>query len=99
VQDNQTQVHLMPHAFDLNLLEGAVMAAHQAYPDVPVRRFVLRERAPSALVSASCGAVLLVVGDRGRTAVARRVLGSVSRHVIGRAHCSVAVVHETGGSS
>ena len=45
VEDDQTQVHLMPHAFDLDLLEGAVMAAHQAYPDVPVRRFVLRERA------------------------------------------------------
>jgi nucleotide-binding universal stress UspA family protein len=99
VEDNQTQIHLMPHAFDLDLLEGAVMDAHQAYPDVPVRRFVLRERAQSALVSASSGAVMVVVGDRGRNAVARRVLGSVSRHVIREAHCTVAVVHDTGGPS
>ena len=99
IEDNHAQVHLMPHAFDLDLLEGAVMAAHQAYPDVPVRRFVLRERAASALVSASSGAVMVVVGDRGRNAVARRVLGSVSRYVIRQAHCSVAVVHDTGGSS
>jgi nucleotide-binding universal stress UspA family protein len=75
------------------------MDAHQAYPDVPVRRFVICERAQSALVSASSGAVLLVVGDRGRNAVARRVLGSVSRHVIRQAHCSVAVVRDMGGSS
>lgn len=99
VEDNLPQVHLMPHAFDLDLLEGAIMDAHQAYPDVPVRRFVLRERAQSALVSASSGAALLVVGDRGRNAVARRVLGSVSRHLIREAHCSVAVVHDTGGTS
>ena len=31
--------------------------------------------------------------------VHRRVLRSVSRHVIRQAHCSVAVVHDTGGSS
>jgi nucleotide-binding universal stress UspA family protein len=99
IEDSETQIHLMPHAFDLDLLEGAVMDAHHTYPDVHVRRFVLRERARSALVSASSGAVLLVVGDRGRTAMARRVLGSVSRHVIRQAHCSVAVVHDTGGSS
>jgi nucleotide-binding universal stress UspA family protein len=99
VEDNLAQIHLMPHAFDLDLLEGAVMDAHHAHPGVRVRRFVLRERAQSALVSASSGAALLVVGDRGRNAVARRVLGSVSRHVIRQAHCSVAVVHDTGGSS
>lgn len=99
VDDTRTEAHLMPHAFDLDLLEAALTDAHDAYPDVAVRRFVLREHAEQALVAASAGAVLLVVGDRGRSSLTRRVLGSVSRHVVRHAHCSVAVVHDPGGMS
>jgi nucleotide-binding universal stress UspA family protein len=89
----------MPHAFDLDLLAAALAHAHDAYPDVHVRRFVLREPADQALVSASKGAYLLVVGDRRRGPVARRMFGSVSRHVVRNAHCTVAVVHGRGGGS
>ena len=99
VDDSITEIHLMPHVFDLDLLEAALGDAHDAHPDVPIRRFVLREAADQALVSASKGAYLLVVGDRGRGPVARLMFGSVSRHVVRHAHCSVAVVHDPGGVS
>jgi nucleotide-binding universal stress UspA family protein len=96
--DDGAGVHLMPYAFGLDRLEAEVAEAHETWPGVRVRRFVLREDAASALVRASSGAVLLVVGDRGRPAIARRMLGSVSRHAVRAAHCSVAVVHDRGGT-
>lgn len=96
--DDPTDVHLTPYAFGLDRLEAAIADAHETWPDVPVRRFVLRERPETALVRASAGAILLVVGDRGRPTIARRFLGSVSRHAVRAAHCSVAVVHNTGGT-
>lgn len=99
VDDSRTDVHLTAYPFDLDLLEAAVNDAHDAHPDVPVRRFVLRDAAEQALVAASAGAVLLVVGDRGRNPLTRRLLGSVSRHVVRHARCSVAVVHNSGGRS
>jgi nucleotide-binding universal stress UspA family protein len=36
---------------------------------------------------------LIVVGRRGRSAVARWMLGSISERVLGYAHCPVMVVH------
>lgn len=96
---DSSQIHLTPYAFDLDLLYAAISDAQNTWPDVHVRRFVLREDADEALVRASAGAVLLVVGDRRRGPVARRVLGSVSRHVVGHAHCTVAVTHGTGWAS
>lgn len=92
VDGDETEVHFTTYAFGLDLLDAELADGRRRHPDVPVRRFVLREPARSALVSASAGAYLLVVGDRGRTALARRFLGSVSRHVIQHAHCTVAVV-------
>lgn len=62
------------------------------YPDVPVRRHVLRADPVSALVDHSRGAELLVVGSRGFGGLSGMVIGSVSQRVLASAHCPVAVV-------
>ena len=77
--------------------ESAVLAERlagwgQKYPQVAVRRTVVRDGAVRALVTASAGAQLVVVGSRGRGNAAGLLLGSVSHGVLHGAHCAVAVV-------
>jgi len=77
--------------------EEAVLAERlsgwgQKYPQVTVRRSVVRDGAARALVDASRGAQLVVVGSRGRADAAGLFLGSVSHGVLHAAHCPVAIV-------
>ncbi len=77
--------------------EDAVLAERlagwgQKYPQVAVRRHVVRDGAAHALVEASRGAQLVVVGSHGRGNATGLLLGSVSHGVLHRAHCPVAVV-------
>ena len=65
----------------------------EEFPEVDVRVHVAQQDAAAELVRLSTGAGLLVVGSRGRGAVATAVLGSVSATVLRKAHCPVAVVH------
>ena len=69
----------------------------EKYPDVPVRRLVVRQRAARALVEESGRAQLIVVGSRGRGGVQGMLLGSVSQALLHHAHCPVAVVRPVGG--
>ncbi|WP_432843972.1 universal stress protein [Dactylosporangium sp. CA-092794] len=62
------------------------------YPDVDVRRAVVRGRSAAVLNDLSAGAELLVVGSRGRGGFTGLLLGSVSQAVIHHAACPVAVV-------
>ncbi|WP_040883766.1 universal stress protein [Janibacter sp. HTCC2649] len=64
----------------------------ETFPDVRVRRHVLRGDPASILVDHSRGAELLVVGSRGFGGMSGRLVGSVSQAVLGRAHCPVVVV-------
>jgi nucleotide-binding universal stress UspA family protein len=67
-------------------------ALDQAQP-LQVRTEVLYANIVHALVDASKDARMIVVGSRGRGALGRFVLGSVSSGVVRHAHCPVAVVH------
>ena len=64
----------------------------EMYPEVPVHRHVVRGDPVVELLDRSRGARLLVVGSRGRGGFIGLVLGSVSRRVLKRATCPVAVV-------
>ena len=64
----------------------------EKYPDVDIRTWVPQTSPVGALVDASAGAELLVVGTRGRGGFRSLLLGSVSHSVLHHAHGPVAVV-------
>jgi len=64
----------------------------QKYPEVPIQRHIVRGDPVIELLEQSRGASLLVVGSRGRGGFIGLALGSVSRRVLKRATCPVAVV-------
>lgn len=64
----------------------------EKYPDVELETSVVRAGATHALVDASAGAALLVVGAHGSHLVGGH-LGSVSQDVVRRARCPVVVLH------
>lgn len=66
------------------------------HPDLDVSMVVTRSRAVRELLDRARGARLLVVGTRGRGGFAGLLLGSVSRGLVHRAPCPVAVVPPPG---
>ena len=64
----------------------------EQYPDVVVHSGVIRDHPVAGLVASSAAQYLLVVGSRGRHALAGTLLGSVSQGVLHHATCPVAVV-------
>jgi nucleotide-binding universal stress UspA family protein len=79
-------------AYERELLADRLAGWVEKYPDVRVRQLVARDRPAHALVEQSGHAQLVVVGSRGRGAVAGLLLGSVSHALLHRARCPVAVV-------
>lgn len=73
-------------------LAETIAGWREKYPDVAVRSGVVREHPAAGLVAEAAGAQLLVVGNRGRHAMAGTLLGSVSQAVVHAATCPVAVV-------
>jgi nucleotide-binding universal stress UspA family protein len=74
-------------------LAEALAGRRERYPGVDVHPVVVKEHPVAGLVAASNGRQLLVVGSRGRDALASTMLGSVSQGVLHHATCPVAVVH------
>lgn len=74
-------------------LAEAIAGWQEKYPDVVVRRGVIRETAIGGLVLESASQELLVVGSHSRHARIASLLGSVSQGVLHHATCPVAVVH------
>jgi len=62
---------------------------------VPVISRLVGGGAARALLEASAGAVLLVVGSRGHGGFAGALLGSVSQHCVMQASCPVVVVRDS----
>lgn len=73
-------------------LSEALAGWQEKYPEVTVHAGVVRDRAVPGLVAASMAQRLLVVGSRGRHALAGTLLGSVSQGVLHHATCPVAIV-------
>ncbi|KUN80526.1 hypothetical protein AQJ66_25590 [Streptomyces bungoensis] len=67
-------------------------------PGVPagIRRRVVFGHPAEALLEASRGAELLVVGNRGHGGFTEALLGSVTQHVVQHAPCPVVVVRKPG---
>jgi nucleotide-binding universal stress UspA family protein len=72
--------------------EAVTEAGGGRTPAVPVRHVALHGNPGETLVEQSKGAELLVVGSRGRGALASALLGSVSSYALHHAACPVLVV-------
>ncbi|MGD0706151.1 MAG: universal stress protein [Trebonia sp.] len=73
------------------ILAAAISAADPG-EGVPVRARVVEGDPVRALLDASAGAELLVVGSRGHGGFTEALLGSVSQHCVHHAHCPVVVI-------
>ena len=84
-------------AFDLRadtteLLSAVAEQLLAEFPELVLEQLVAEGHPAEVLVEQSRDASLLVVGDRGRSAVLDMVLGSVAAHCIRQAACPVAVM-------
>lgn len=64
----------------------------EKYPDVEIRRVLVRDRPRHALLEVAAGAQLVVVGSRGRGGFTGMLLGSTSQALVQHAQCPVLVV-------
>jgi nucleotide-binding universal stress UspA family protein len=80
-----------PAADAQRVLETALGPVRQAHPAADIRPTVVEGHPALALVEASRGAELLVVGNRGHREFTGLFLGSVSEYCATAAHCPVLV--------
>ncbi|GAA0223102.1 universal stress protein [Cryptosporangium japonicum] len=73
------------------LLSEALAGWAEKYPDVEVRTVIAHHRPARALLDATAGAEVLVVGARGSGGFRALLLGSVGETVARHAHCPVVI--------
>ncbi|WP_067893814.1 universal stress protein [Nocardia vaccinii] len=78
------------------LLSESLAGYREQYPDVPVRRIVVREHPARSLIAESEKAQLVVLGSHGRGGFAGMLLGSTSMVLTRSALCPVTVVRHSG---
>ncbi|MFE3171644.1 universal stress protein [Amycolatopsis sp. NPDC059090] len=96
----ESSARLMPQWESLQPAEERLLAQRLAgwqekYPDVEVRRKLVRDRPRHVLLDESSRAQLLVVGSRGRGGFAGMLMGSTSQAMVHHASCPVLVVRES----
>ena len=74
------------------VLERDAASRRAEHPDVHIDFLARFGQAGAVLIAASSGALMLVVGGRGRGGIASMLLGSVSEQCVRHAHCPVLVV-------
>lgn len=84
-----------PQAVAEGSIRQAVEEVLGTHPALVVRTTVREADASIALLEASEGADLLVLGSRGHGAFTGMLLGSVSQHCVTHAHCPVVVMRDT----
>jgi len=81
-----------PEADAQRVLDEAIAKVRSTYPEVEVRSTAIQGHPAPALIEASRGADLLVLGSRGHGEFVGMLLGSVSEHCVTHAHCPVLVL-------
>lgn len=94
VQDPTTATEATEVA-ELRTTLDALAGCVGSFGDVESRLSLTTRPAADALIDASAGAAIVVVGSRGRGSLASMLLGSVSHAVLEHARCPVAVLHSS----
>jgi nucleotide-binding universal stress UspA family protein len=77
---------------ETRVMAEAVAGIAERYPDVPVRRSIVRGKPRAALTEHSRTAQLMVIGSRGHGGFGGLLLGSVSRHLMHHSMCPTVIV-------
>ncbi|MEV6235605.1 universal stress protein [Lentzea sp. NPDC051838] len=93
----EVMMRMSPQALE-SAAHQALDAATQGFEGVELRRILVEGDPKDALVKASQDAELLVVGNRGHSAIVEAILGSVSAYCVRHAACPVVVIREPGPS-
>ena len=90
-----------PAADDTNYEELAARVVTDAIAEVAgpveIRPEVVQGNPAAALLAASAGAELMVVGSRGHGGFVEALLGSVSQHCVHHAPCPVVIIRDSAG--